>query len=56
MKLLLGQTDHWRFPIIGEETWAGVEGIYSSISSLSHFHHFRRQHHEPSTQQIQSFT
>jgi len=52
MKLSFGQTDHWRFPIIGEETWAGVEELYSSIFLLSHFHRFRRQHHESSAKQI----
>lgn len=25
MKLLPGPTDLWRFPITGEETWAGVD-------------------------------
>ena len=52
MKHLLGQTEYWRFPIMGEETWTGVEEDKSSIFRLSHFHLSRRQHHESSTQQI----
>lgn len=53
---LLGQTDHWCFPITGEETWAGVAELYSSTFLLNHFHSTRSHHHEPPTQQFQSST
>jgi hypothetical protein len=50
MKLLLGPTDLWRFPITGEETWAGVGEQYSSSSYTDSFHPTRRYHHATSTQ------
>ena len=51
MKLLLGLTDLWRFPITGEETWAGVGGQCSSRSNTDSFHQTRRYHHVTSTHQ-----
>ncbi len=56
MKHLSGQTDHWRFSIMGEETWAGVEKFNFPTFLLSYFRPTRRQNYEPSTQQIQSIS
>lgn len=51
MKLLLGLTDLWRFPITGEETWAGVDRQCPSRANTDTFHHTRRYHHVTSTYQ-----
>ncbi|MFT5506929.1 MAG: hypothetical protein ACI8XC_004657, partial [Gammaproteobacteria bacterium] len=56
MKFLLGQTENWRFPIMSEETWAGVEENKTSTTLSSNTHHFRRHDHDPSTKQFQSST
>jgi hypothetical protein len=50
MKLLLGPTDLWRFPITGEETWAGVVEQRSS-NTMTKIHNPRRLNHVTSTQQ-----
>jgi hypothetical protein len=55
MKLLLGLTDLWRFPITGEETWAGVDKRRASGLNTE-FHHPRRSDHVTSTQQGTRFT
>ena len=56
MKRLLGQTDHWQFPIMGEETWAGVDENTSSNSALDHLSHLRKPNHVTTSQHIQGFT
>ena len=55
MKPLQGLTELWRFPIMGEETWVGVDGLCSSNSFTLVFHLYRRTRHDPSTQQSQNF-
>ena len=56
MKPLQGTTDLWCFPIMGEETWAGVDGFCLSFYPNPSFHLNRSTHHDPSTQQIQNCT
>ena len=49
MKFLPGQTELRRFPIMGEETWAGVD---VSIPAADSYQFTRRKHHDTSTQQL----
>ena len=55
MKLLLGLTDLWRFPITGEETWAGVGGQCAPKPVTGKFYLARRSDHATSTQQGSRF-
>jgi hypothetical protein len=55
MKLLLGLTDLWRFPITGEETWAGVGGLCALNPVTGKFQFARRSDHVTSTQQSSRF-
>ena len=60
MKRFSGPTDFWQFPIMGEETWAGVNvaldmhGSFTSDTGI--IHHHRRSHHGTPTQQFTQFT
>jgi hypothetical protein len=60
MKHLLIQTpattEFWRFPIMGEETWAGVGAHNAFIRDTSSFHHSRKFDHVTQTQQFTQFT
>jgi hypothetical protein len=49
-------TEFWRFPIMGEETWAGVDVQNTFTRGTSSFHHSRRYHHVTPTQQFTQFT
>ena len=51
MKFLPGQTELRRFPIMGEETWAGVD---ESILATDFFQTTRRSHHVQTSKQHQS--
>ena len=56
MKRYSGPTDFWRFPIMGEETWAGVNVCHAFASDTGIFHYHRRFHHGTPTQQFTQFT
>ncbi len=56
MKKGQGQTDLWRFPIMGEETWAGVEAHCAAAPDTSTIHPLRRADHVTQTQQFTQFT
>ena len=49
-------TELWRFPIMGEETWAGVDELCTSTRNTSKFHHLRKFDHDTQTQQFTQFT
>ena len=53
MKLLLGLTELWCFPIMGEETWAGVNGQRPSNPINAQL--TRRSDHVTSSQQGPQF-
>jgi hypothetical protein len=53
MKQLLGKTDLWRFPIMCEETWIGVEReAYPTRSNIFENRISMENNHVPSSQQI----
>jgi len=56
MKQQPGPTDFWRFPITGEETWAGVNVCHSFASVTGFIHHCRRPYHGTPTQQVTQLT
>ena len=60
MKHLLIQTpattEFWRFPIMGEETWAGVGAHNAFIRDTSSIHPSRKFDHVTQTQQFTQFT
>jgi hypothetical protein len=60
MKHLLIQTpattEFWRFPIMGEETWAGVGAHNAFNRYTSSLHHSRKFDHVTQTQQFTQFT
>jgi hypothetical protein len=56
MKRRLGKTELWRFPIMGEETWAGVNALQAFIPDTGTTHHSRRYDHVTPTQQFTQFT
>ena len=49
-------TELWRFPIMGEETWAGVDVHNAFTRSTSNFHHSREFDHGTQAQQFTQFT
>jgi hypothetical protein len=51
-----GQTEYWRFPIMGEETWAGVAARRAATPVSSNFHSMRRSDHVTQTQKYTQFT
>ncbi len=55
MKSLLGLTGLWRFPITGEETWAGVGEYFSPFSDTDSFQVTRRFSYVTPTQQYPRF-
>ena len=54
MKARPEPTEFWRFPITGEETWAGVKLRHAA--NPGHFHPYRRSDHDTQTQQFTQFT
>ncbi len=51
MKQLLGKTDLWRFPIMCEETWIGVEGDAYPIQFNIFEKHIPVENHHVSSSQ-----
>jgi hypothetical protein len=49
-------TELWRFPIMGEETWAGVDVHSTFPPDTSNFHPSRKFDHVTQTQQFTQFT
>jgi hypothetical protein len=56
MKRRLGKTELWRFPIMGEETWAGVNALRAFIPDTGSIHQTKRHDHDTPTQQFTQFT
>jgi hypothetical protein len=56
MKRFSGPTDNWRFPITGEETWAGVNVRHAFAFANGTIQHHRRFHYVTPTQQFTQFS
>lgn len=56
MNQLPGPTLFWRFPIMGEETWAGVNVRHAFASTNGIFHLNRSSHHDTSPPPVPEFT
>jgi len=54
MKRVPGPTEYWRFPITGEETWAGVIA-HRAITSQPGLFHTKETHHVTSQPQLTQF-
>ena len=52
MKPLSAPTELWRFPITGEETWAGVQVCRTPALDTGFIHSHRRSQHGTPTQAI----
>jgi hypothetical protein len=56
MKYWQDQTELWRFPVMGEETWAGAEARRATAPATSTIHPLRRSDHVTPTQQFTPFS
>jgi hypothetical protein len=54
MKPRHAPTEFWRFPITGEETWAGVDLRHAQTPG--DFYQYRRSDHDTPTQQFTQLT